>query len=340
MRVCLLTRFFTPSRREGVGIGRVSEEILKGLVKERVSVKTVSTAGDSVYSYFWYTLVQTRFRIPRDCDVYHALTPMESIWIPKGRSLVTFHDLLLVSNPERLGAGIGYSSWKHIIGTIYFELVCKVASRAKILVCVSEKTKADVVRYLKVPEEKVRVIRSGISKNLKPIRKTGNAFRIGYLGVLDKRKRVDLLIDSFKQSRIGGELVIAGRGLDESLLRRKAEEDVRIKFLGFVKGEDLCNFYNSLDVLVYPTWLEGYGLPIVEAMACKKPVVVLSDATIPLEVKSRCVIVENLDMVFENKDYLERLCKSVDIESNYMWAKEHDWDKCVDEYIKLYQEIS
>ncbi len=339
MKVCLLTRYFTHGGREGVGIGRVSGAILQGLVKRGISVQKISTSQNGLYAYFWYTLVQTKLKIKKGHDIYHALTPMESIWIPKDKSLVTFHDLFQISNPERLGGGMGYSNWKHFVGTNYFEIVCRIASSARILVCVSEKTKEDVIKHLKVPEQKIRVIRLGVNGQLRARKKIDNVFRLGYLGMLDRRKRVDLLIGCYKKSRLDGELVITGRGLDESLLKEKAEGDSRIKFLGFIPEDNLSDFYNSLDAFVFPTWLEGYGLPIVEAMVCKKPVIVMSDALIPQEVKSRCVIIEDLGVVLNNQTHLERLCKSVDLESNYQWAKSHSWDKCVESYIELYREI-
>jgi len=94
-----------------------------------------------------------------------------------------------------------------------------------------------------------------------------------------------------------------------------------------------------LDVLVFPSAIEGYGLPPVEAMACRKPVIVLNDAIIPWEVKSRCVIVEDLEFVLGSKSCLEGLLKSIDYDGNYRFAKEHSWDKCIDEYIELYKEV-
>lgn len=167
MKVCLLTRYFSPNRKEGVGIGRVSQEILAGLTKEGVSVGKVSTSGDGLYSYFLYTLFLLKYKFNNGYDVYHALTPMEGMWIPKNKGIVTFHDLFQITNPERLGGGMGYSRWKHFVGTNYFALACKIASRARIVVCVSEQTKEDVIKYLRVPEDKIRVIRSGISRNLR-----------------------------------------------------------------------------------------------------------------------------------------------------------------------------
>jgi glycosyltransferase involved in cell wall biosynthesis len=339
MKVCLLTRYFSTNRKEGVGIGRVSSEILKGLVKRKINIRTIQTNGSGLYSYFFYTAAEVPFRIRNGFDIFHALTPMEGIWLPKDKSIVTYHDLFQITNPDRLGGGMGYNPAKRLIGTKYFELACRVSSRAKRLVCVSEQTKSNVVRFLKVPEDKIRVIKSGIPKVLSPENKKDKTFRIGYLGMLDRRKRVNLLIDAFINSKIDADLVIGGGGLDEGILKERSKLNTRIKFLGSIQEEYLNKFYNSLDLFVFPTWLEGYGLPMVEAMACKKPIIVLHDALIPDEVKNRCIIIDNLEALFKNTNQLLNKIKEVDLESNYKFAKEHDWDKAVDQYIKVYQEI-
>ena len=97
--------------------------------------------------------------------------------------------------------------------------------------------------------------------------------------------------------------------------------------------ERMADFYNSLDLFVFPTKIEGYGLPIVEAFACKKPVIVLGDAIMTDEIKSRCTQVDNLT------DFLKSPKSTQDIEANYAFAKTHDWNICVEEYIKLYQRV-
>jgi len=335
MKVCLVSRYFD---FRNAGLGRVGLEIEKGLVKRGYSVRTVSTNGNSLHSYFFYTLAEIPFRLPKGYDVYHAITPMEAMWLPKDRSVVTFHDLFQITDPDKLGSGLGYSRWKRFVGCNYYGVACRVASRCRGIVAVSEKTKRDLVEYLGVDESKVKVIRSGIREDLVPIPKRDSVFRVGYLGQLDRRKRVNLLIDAFKKGDLD-ELVIGGTGVDEFKLRAQAGGDTRIKFRGLIPDNNLGDFYNSLTVFVFPTWLEGYGLPIVEAMACKKPVIVLGDAKIPWEVKRRCIIVDELDYVLGNRAYLIGLCSAVDIEDNYRWAKEHNWDKAVDEYIKVYEEV-
>lgn len=336
MRVCLISRYFD---FRNAGIGRVGMELEKGLAKRGHSVLRVSTNGNSLYSYFFYTLCEIPFRLPKT-DVYHALTPMEGMWLPKERSMVTFHDLIQMLSPEKLGSGMGYSRWKRFVGMHYNKFVIKRGRDCKKVVAVSEETRDNLIKHLGVPSEKVTVITSGIGPELLPLRKRDEKIkRIGYLGQLDKRKRIDLLIRAFRRSDLQSELLIGGTGFDERLLKEQARGDDRIKFLGLVRDSDLVEFYNSTDVFIFPTCAEGYGLPIVEAMACKRPVVVLSDAEIPWEVKRRCIIVDNLEVLFGNQKYLEERCLYNNCEENYEWAKSHDWDKTIDKYIELYEEV-
>jgi len=306
-------------------------------------VVTVSTNEDSLVSYFKYTALGIRSQIPKDCDVYHAITPMEGLWIPREKSIVTYLDLIPITHPERAGAGIGYSKIKNQIGQWYFKWAAKRASNVVALAAISEKTKQDMVDRLGVDD--VYVISLGIRDDLDIVkphrydRTNEHRLRTGYLGQLDRRKRVNLLIDAFKESELDAELVIAGAGRDEMLLKSLAGYDQRIQFIGFVPDEDICGFYNSLDVFIFPTWIEGYGLPIVEAMACGKPVIVLADAEIPWEVKKRCIVAEDLAMVLANHGYLNRLIQTIDVEDNYQFAKGHNWDKCVAQYVELYEGI-
>lgn len=336
MRICLLTRYFN---FRNAGIGRVSVEILKGLRERGHEVHTISTEGDSLYSYFRYTAFEIPKRLPKGYDIYHALTPMEGMWLPKDRSVVTYHDLIPMLHPDLAGAGLNEAKWKLLVGRNYFKLACAMASKGALLVCTNKKTRSEVVRYLKAPSDKVRVVKLGIDSSLEPQERKDETLRIGYLGQLDRRKRVDLLISAYKSSSLTGELLIGGAGADEEELRSLAGEDPRIKFYGFVPEHRLADFYNSLDVLVFPTGIEGYGLPLVEAMACKRPAVVLSDAIIPPEVRNRCYTFSSLESFFASEDSLRRWLRKVKVEDSYAWAKTHCWSRCVDEYVELYEEV-
>jgi len=300
----------------------------------------------SLYAYAWHTAVGVKFRLPR-ADVYHALATLEALWLPRDRSVATFLDLFTSTNPDRAGAGMGYSRWKLEVGRRYFAFGARMAAKCRYCVCISDKTKDDVIKHIGVNGDKLKVIRLGIADDLEPLplyhrfKPAGlHTITIGTLGQLDKRKRINLLIDAFKRTELPAQLLIAGKGPDEGLLKALAGNDERIKFLGLVPNGKLNDFYNTIDVFVFPSAIEGYGLPPVEAMACRKPTIILSDAIIPEDVRSRCVAVDDLTEALRDAGHLEELCKVVDYDGNYEFAKQHKWSNCVGEYIKLYKEVA
>lgn len=336
MNICLLTRFF---EFKGSGVTRLSTKVYEGLTNRGHTVYPISD-GNTLYSYFIYTALEIPVKLPRhNIDVYHALATLEAMWLPRDRSIATFLDLFTTTNPERAGAGMGYNRWKLEIGRRYFDIGSRLASRCRILTAISEKTKEDMIQYLHIPESKIRVIPLGINDELEPQPRKDDTFRVGTLGQFDKRKRIDLLIREFKRSRMDAELVVAGQGMDRPILESLAGNDPRIKFLGLVPDDSLSDFFASLDVFIFPTSIEGLGLPVLEAFACKKPVVILSDAIMPNDIWKRCANVESLGLIFNNTKYLDNICNHVNYESNYQFAKEHSWTRNIDAYEKLYGEI-
>ncbi len=338
MRICLLTKCFD---LRNAGLGRVSIEIRDRLQKRGHEVVCISAESMSLYSYFWYTFYEIRKKMPKDAQVYHALTPMEAMWLPRDKSVVTFHDLFQITHPKRLGSGLGEKGLKHDLGVAYFKYAAKRAAKSKSIVAVSDKTSLEVSSCLNVSPSSICTIRSGILPNLdikEPV--DNNYLRLGYLGQLDRRKRVELLILAVTESKENWHVKIAGIGPEAPRLKRLAGGDPRIEFLDIIPDNQLVDFYNSIDVLVFPTWIEGYGLPIVEAMACGRPVVVMTDAVLPFEVIIGCALAPDLNGVLQTKESLYDLVETVDTKANYLWAKEnHDWERTVDAYERVYESI-
>jgi glycosyltransferase involved in cell wall biosynthesis len=103
------------------------------------------------------------------------------------------------------------------------------------------------------------------------------------VGRLDGAKRTHLLVDAMLRSRTRIPLKIAGVGPDEESLRRKANDDPRIQFLGFVNDEKIIGLYANALAVLYAPYDEDYGLVTIEAMASGKPVLTTTDAGGPLE---------------------------------------------------------
>jgi glycosyltransferase involved in cell wall biosynthesis len=333
LKVGLITRFFNLNNG---GIGRFSTEMLNGLRKRGCEVVPISTEHKSTLGNVMFSSVELAFRWPRGCDVYHCLTPLQAIHAPKESTVVTFHDLIpwlhLAETDTHYAQG-RLKALKSVGIKYYSQATARIASRCRYIVCNSEDTRREVIDHLGVDDSRVSVVRFGINPSLEPKPKKDGLFRVGTLSYLDPRKRIDLLIEAFLAANIDGELVIGGAGSEYPKLKKLAGQDRRVKFLGFVPEDHLADFFNSLDFFVFPSKIEGYGLPIVEAFACKKPVVVLGDAIFPHEVKSRCTVVDDLKAFLRNP----RICS--DAEANYTFARAHDWDNCVAEYLKIYARV-
>ncbi len=337
MKVCLLTRFFD---LRNAGIGRYSMELLRGLRERGLEVRTVSQdggipLGEGSVKYLAYTAFEIRFKIPSS-DIYHACTPMETLWLGgKKRKVVTFHDLIPMLYLGMVQTHYAKNKLTRPISKNYFTFACKRAVKSDAIIVNSDQTARELTEHFGVEREKIVVTRFGISPGLKPKNKNDGIYRIGTLGYLDPRKRVGLLIEAFKEADLDAELVIAGKGVDMPHLKKLARGNKRIKFLGFVPDGELCDFYSSLDVFVFPSLLEGYGLPAVEAMACGRPVVTLADAIIPSDVKSHTHVCtpEELPRVLEEGKF------KCDIKGNLKFAREHSWKKLVDRTIEVYEMV-
>jgi len=343
MDICLLARYF--SLRNG-GIGRYAMSLREGLLKRGYDVYGVSEdmwlqwfMPDSLTHYFLYSLVGIPMLMPRDCDVYHATQVIESIYLPYGEkpTVATVHDLIPLFYAGTL-VKTHYTSnvveW--LLTKTWFKHTLMKAVNADIVVSVSEEVAYQLIESTDIDPEKVVVIPNGIPDTLVDKPKPDDTPRIGFLGYLDPRKRVDLLIEAYKASRHGGELWIAGDTRDlkyKAYLMRLARGDKRIKFLGFWPDDKLVDFYTSIDLLIFPSMIEGYGLPIVEALACGRPVVTLDDAIIPRDIKSHTVSisVNELTSIMENPPKPAR--------EDVKWAQQHRWSTVIDKILDAYKSL-
>ena len=159
--------------------------------------------------------------------------------------------------------------------TAIFRLVVpRSARRARRVLAISQRTKDDLVALYDLPPDRVVVTPLGVDADFAPDRRDG-----GYLlfvGAIEVRKDPLAAVEAARET--GLPLVVAGPERDATLaaeLRRRGA-DVR----GFVPKSELVRLYQSAACLVFPTRYEGFGLPVVEAMACGTPVVATPDAAV------------------------------------------------------------
>ena len=204
--------------------------------------------------------------------------------------VVTFHDMTFFLFPNL-----------HLLPKrIFFQNFIRFsARRAAALLSVSESTRQDSIRLLGLSPDRITTTPLGVTAGFAPVRDTIalNAVRqkyrlperfVLYVGLLEPRKNVPALLRAFQRISAafpGYQLVLAGRQgwmyeqvfqLVESLGLKE-----RVCFTGYVDGEDLPALYSLADVFVYPSFYEGFGLPVLEAMACGVPVITSRVSSLP-----------------------------------------------------------
>lgn len=166
----------------------------------------------------------------------------------------------------------------------------RLARTCDLIIAISETTKRDFLKHFDYPEERVRVIYGGVSPDFSPDAGSGHSdlrerydlperYYL-YVGAPVPRKNVPRLINAYAQSvtrdRIG--LVIAGSITEEtSRIRERTADggfDDRVRFIDYVPDQDFPALYACAEALLFPTFYEGFGMPVLEAMACGIPTVI------------------------------------------------------------------
>jgi len=206
------------------------------------------------------------------------------------------------------------------------------AHRADHIVTVSDYSKRAIASTYNIPEDKITVTREAAGKVFAPMdrdlagehlaRKYGIQDRfILYLGRLQARKNIPALVDAYAGLRRRGvthKLVLAGR--QDSLFSPVLERirhwglEREVLFPGYVPSEDVPVFYNAADVFVYPSLYEGFGLPILEAMACGVPVITSRGSALEETAGSAALLVDPPDDVALGKA-MEYVLGSADLQS-------------------------
>ncbi len=252
-------------------------------------------------------------------------------------SVVTVHDLSFLRHPERLSARRKrYLDWA----------VARSARRATRVIAVSRSTRDDLVDLLSIPEEKISVVPLGVDPSFKPVRSSrGQSHPLGgrpyllHVGTLEPRKNVDVLIRAFAQLRRERDLphalaLVGAPGWDYQPLfdlveRLRLREHVY--FAGYVRPADLPLWYTDADLFAFPSVYEGFGLPVLEAMACGLPVVttdssslreLAADAALVVEPGSSEALEEAMGRILEDRALRDRLrAKGMVRAAGYSWEE-------------------
>jgi glycosyltransferase involved in cell wall biosynthesis len=305
---------YTPAHEQGGGIGRYVRELVAALAEQdKQSAYRLFIAGaersrlpSAPAANFCYratrlsplTLARLwhRARLPLPVELFvgnvrlfHATDFVLPPTLPQTRTLLTVHDLSFARVPESAAPRL----------RAYLEAVVpRSARRADHILADSAATKADLIALYGMPEAKITVLYSGVSDAFRPVRDSaaqaavrakygiGDAPYVLSVGTLQPRKNYERLMQAFaalpprwKDLKL---VIVGGRGwLDAPIYDCARAMRERVILTGFADEADLPALYSGAACLAFPSLYEGFGLPVLEGMACGTPVLTSNVSSLP-----------------------------------------------------------
>lgn len=306
---------------------------------------------DPKWRILWEQMIQPFALRQIRPDLYHAMAFVAPRFV-SCPMVVTVYDLSFIRYPQVLsGARRSYLQ-------LFTRSTCERAAR---VIAISESTANDLVELMGIPREKIDVAVPGISNDFCPLPPDEvEAFRqrnnlperfLFFLGTLEPRKNLPMLLRAYaqlpKSDREAVHLILGGgKGwmYDEifaTIERHELADTVHVP--GFVDAEALVWWYNAAEALVYPTLFEGFGIPIVEAMACGTPVIASNTSSLP-EAAGEAGVLLPPDDESAWTQALSRIIHDAEwrAERNRLgqtWAAHFSWERTAQQTLVSYQQV-
>lgn len=279
----------------------------------------------------------------KDKDILHYSPTQHGVTVKGIKQIVTIHDLMPLYFPK--GRIQQYIYYKYNLQ--------RIIDNSEMIITCSNNTKNDLINEYKIDKNKIKVIYNGFDMPKEEVNKEKSSEYIKgkykienyifMMGIHYSYKNLHSVIEAYDllKNEINNDLVIAGGNSGTygqeliKLVKEKGLEN-RIKFLGYVPDEDKDKLYQGAKIFVYPSKYEGFGLPVLEAMANHTPVVCSNTSSLP-EVVGDSALKFNPDNIEEIKNAINSilsLSKSdyeKQIKKGLEQTKKFSWDKCTEE---------
>ncbi|MEN6520992.1 MAG: glycosyltransferase family 1 protein [Armatimonadota bacterium] len=278
---------------------------------------------------------------------------------PPCPTVLTVHDLIPLLPREK---DRRMSRKMRMISSYWRTITPKAARRASRIITISEASKSDIQRMLNIPEEKISVVPTGLNPDfhsitdsalLKRVRETHGLPERFILGLVssDPRKNCRGIVGaaglvSSELDGIGIVLICASpaaRDMAFDTACRHQSHLPRMVMLAPVSRQDLTAIYTLADVLVFPSFYEGFGLPVIEAMACGTPVVTSNISSMPEVAGDAAVLVDPNDPEAISRGLMEVLndkkLREKMIRRGRERAAEFSWKRTAKETIAVYKSL-
>jgi len=286
---------------------------------ELLSFGGTGRAASVIRDALWYPVGLSRRA--RDLDVLHCTTFRG----PAGGrvpTVLTVHDLAILRSPE------SFPRWHRLYGKAG---LVRVLRAAEAIIAVSEFTKAETVELVGVAAERIRVVPNGVDAVFAPDGPRAEGDYVLAVATLEPRKNLSRVVEA--ASALGVELRVVGA-------RGWGGIDVP-GWVGEVPDSELAALYRGARCVVYPSLYEGFGIPVLEAMACGAPVVT-SRGTAMEEVAGGAAILVDPRDVESIAGGIEQALSQRDafVPLGLERAREFTWERAADSVVELWRELA
>jgi len=283
----------------------------------------------------------------QNADIFHGLSgelPLK--WGSKPiKKIVTIHDLIFIRYPKY------YSFFDR---KIHFWKFKKAADSADKIIAISEQTKQDIITFLKVPESKIQVIYQGCHKAFKEqqsedfVQQTKEKFTLPdrfvlNVGTIEERKNLLNIVKALKDTNIP--LVVVGKKTKyfkkvETFIR---QNKINVHFLEGVSMHELAVIYKLADIFIYPSFFEGFGIPVIEALFSKTVVITSNTSCLPeaggpdsvyIDPKNHLDIQAKIKFLWQNESERKRRA-----EKGFEYVQKFNDELIATELMNLYKNI-
>lgn len=274
---------------------------------KNVTIKRFRYPNKLLNFCFWYLHWPFVDKMIGEVDVFFMPNINFIALSKKTKLILTIHDLSYEIFPQTFS--LKRRLWHHIINPR------KLCQGAEKIIAVSESSKNDIISYWKIPEKKIKVIYNGIPADfeqldhnnpelLKIKEKYGLPFKfIFYLGTIEPRKNIPAIVIAYDHLRELNnpqlnkyKLVIAGskgwKTKNILFVMKNAKFTDDIIFINNITNEDKAAVYTMASLFVYPSFFEGFGIPVLEAMRCGVPTITSNTSSLPEVVDSGAIMVD------------------------------------------------
>ena len=317
----------------------------KNLTKRRIKTSAVSLKQHiAIPLQLW----------KENANIYHY-PHFDLPLLQRCNSVITIHDLKYIIAPS-------FFPEFSISKKLYMSLSIRSSvKRARKVIVVSESTKEDLMRLFGVPAPKISVVplavgkRFAVSLNKEEIKiklKKKGIHGKYFLFVGERRphKNIVRLIEAFKifkdRNSEKYQLVIVGKRYSNyTVPEQKIKEldlESNVIMVGYVPDEELPLYYQGAEMLVFPSMYEGFGIPILEAMACGIPVITSNISSMP-EVAGNAAVLVNPYETNEIAAAMQRICSNRDLRKDLIAkgsknVKRFSWEKTAEKTLSVYEE--